>query len=61
MGPRPAQVEPASARDLVAGLIAGAVIVEGSMQKESEMGGRDLLTDERRLFEDLCARDYLAA
>ncbi len=54
-------MEPASARDLVAGLIAGAVIVEGSMQKESEMGGRDLLTDERRLFEDLCARDYLAA
>jgi group II intron reverse transcriptase/maturase len=31
------------------------------MQKESEMSGRDLLTDERRLFEDLCARAYLAA
>ena len=25
------------------------------------MSGRDLLTDERRLFEDLCAREYLAA
>jgi hypothetical protein len=27
----------------------------------SEMSGRDLLTDERRLFEDLCAGAYLAA
>ncbi len=25
------------------------------------MSGRDLLTDERRLFENLCAREYLAA
>ncbi len=25
------------------------------------MSGRDLLTDEHRLFEDLCAREYLAA
>ena len=25
------------------------------------MSGRDLLTDERRLFEDLCAGAYLAA
>ena len=28
---------------------------------ESEMSGRDLLTDERRLFEDLCTTDWLEA
>lgn len=26
-----------------------------------EMSGRDLLSDERRLYEDLCTRDYLVA
>jgi retron-type reverse transcriptase len=28
---------------------------------ESEMSGRDLLTDERRLFEELCQREQLEA
>ena len=34
---------------------------KGPCKERSEMSGRDLLTDERRLFEDLCARGNLAA
>ncbi len=38
------------------------MIAEGDhAERESEMSGRDLVTDEYRLFDDLCAREYLAA
>ena len=36
-------------------------MLTGPCKEMSEMSGRDLLTDERRLFEDLCAGAYLAA
>ncbi len=34
---------------------------KGSCKVRSEMSGRDLLSDERRLFEDLCTTEWLEA
>ena len=36
-------------------------LTTGPRKDESEMNGRDLLTDERRLFEDLCSTAWLKA
>jgi len=36
-------------------------IIDSPRKDESDVSGKDLLTDERRLFEELCTKHWLAA